>query len=230
MGRIMPTRFLSSSILAVLILSVASVFIDSGSTHLAVESIPPPAKDSNPSFSKGKQKAVLAGGCFWCAEAVFEQLIGVEKVVSGYAGGKPEMAHYELVSSGKTDHAESIQITYDPSKISYGQLLQVFFSVAHDPTQLNRQGPDYGRQYRSAIFYSDPEQKQIAEAYIQQLQEAKTFSKPIVTEVTELKGFYPAEEYHQDFVKRHPTNPYVVANAIPKVEKTKKSYPTLVKK
>jgi peptide-methionine (S)-S-oxide reductase len=226
----MSTKLFSASVLALLTLGVASVFIDSGSTHLAVESIPPPARDSDRSLSKGKQKAVLAGGCFWCAEAVFEQLIGVEKVVSGYAGGKPEMAHYELVSSGKTDHAESIQITFYPSKISYGQLLQIFFSVAHDPTQLNRQGPDYGRQYRSAIFYSDPEQKQIAEAYIQQLQGAKVFSKPIVTEVTELKGFYPAEEYHQDFVRRNPTNPYVIANAIPKVEKTKKAFPSLVKK
>jgi len=226
----MSTKLFSSLVLAVLTFGVASVFIDSGSTHLAVESIPPPAKDADRPLSKGRQKAVLAGGCFWCAEAVFEQLIGVEKVVSGYAGGKREMAHYDLVSSGKTDHAESVQITFDPSKISYGQLLQIFFSVAHDPTQLNRQGPDYGRQYRSAIFYSDPEQKQIAAAYIQQLQQAKAFSNPIVTEVTELKGFYPAEEYHQEFVKRHPDNPYVVANAIPKVEKTKKSYPSLVKK
>ena len=135
-----------------------------------------------------------------------------------------------MVSYGKTDHAESIRITFDPSKISYGQLLKVFFSVAHDPTQLNRQGPDYGRQYRSVIFYADPEQKQIAEAYIQQLQQAKVFSKPIVTEVTLLKGFYPAEDYHQDFVKRNPTHPYVVANALPKLEKTRKAFPTLVKK
>jgi peptide-methionine (S)-S-oxide reductase len=140
------------------------------------------------------------------------------------------MAHYETVSAGKTDHAESIQITFDPSKISYGTLLKVFFSVAHDPTQLNRQGPDYGRQYRSAIFYADPEQKRIAEAYIQQLQQAKVFNKPIVTEITELKGFYPAEEYHQDYVKRNPTNPYVVANALPKIEKTRKTFPLLLKK
>jgi peptide-methionine (S)-S-oxide reductase len=226
----MSTKLFSGLVLAVLVLGGASVFFYSGSTHPAIETIPPPAKDMDRSLSKGRRTAVFAGGCFWCTEAVFEQLVGVEKVVSGYAGGKPEMAHYELVSSGKTDHAESIQITFNPLKISYGQLLQIFFSVAHDPTQLNRQGPDYGRQYRSAIFYADPEQKQIAEAYIQQLQQAKVFSKPIVTEVTELKGFYPAEEYHQDFVKRNPTNPYVVANAIPKVEKTKKSFPLLIKK
>src|SRR6266446_5633555 len=190
---------------------------------------PDPAIDSDRA-AKGKQTAVFAGGCFWCTEAVFERLAGVDKVVSGFSGGDAASAHYEIVSAGKTNHAESIEITYDPAKITYGTLLKVFFSVAHDPTQLNRQGPDYGRQYRSAIFYKDAEQKRIAEAYIQQLQQAKVFSKPIVTEVTDLKGFYPAEDYHQDFVKRHPDHPYVVVNALPKLDKLKKQFPELLKK
>lgn len=193
-------------------------------------SLPDPAIDIDRSAAPGKQTAVLAGGCFWCTEAVFEQLIGVSKVISGFAGGDPGSAHYDVVSAGKTNHAESIEITFDPAKITYGQLLKVFFSVAHDPTQLDRQGPDYGHQYRSAIFYKDAEQKRIAEAYIKQLQEANVFHKPIVTEVTALKRFYAAEEYHQDFVKRHPDHPYVVANAVPKLHKLKKEFPTLLKK
>lgn len=193
-------------------------------------SLPDPAIDIDRSTASGKQTAVLAGGCFWCTEAVFEQLSGVNKVISGFAGGDAASAHYDVVSAGKTNHAESIEITFDPAKITYGQLLKVFFSVAHDPTQLNRQGPDYGHQYRSAIFYKDAEQKRIAEAYIKQLQDANVFHKPIVTEVTALKRFYPAEEYHQDFVKRHPDHPYVVANAIPKLQKLKKEFPGLLKK
>ena len=172
---------------------------------------------------------MFAGGCFWCTEAVFEQIKGVENVVSGYAGGDRKSAHYDIVSAGRTDHAESIQITFDPAKISYGQLLKIFFSVAHDPTQLNRQGPDQGRQYRSAIFFGNPEQKRVAEAYIQQLEQAHVFSKPIVTQVSELQAFYPAEEYHQDFVQRNPTHPYVMANAIPKLQKLKKEYGGLLK-
>ena len=196
----------------------------------AVISLPDPAIDMDRSAAKGKQTAVLAGGCFWCTEAVFEQLAGVDKVVSGFAGGDAATAHYDMVSSGRTNHAESIQITFDPAKITYGQLLKVFFAVAHDPTQLNRQGPDYGRQYRSAIFYKDAEQKRIAEAYIQQLGDAKVFNKPIVTEVVPLKGFYPAEEYHQHFVQRHPDHPYVVANSLPKLEKLRKQFDALLKK
>jgi peptide-methionine (S)-S-oxide reductase len=193
-------------------------------------SLPNPTIDIERSSAKGKQIAVFAGGCFWCTEAVFEQIAGIDSVISGYAGGDKKSAHYEIVSAGHTDHAESIQIKFDPARISYGQLLKIFFSVAHDPTQLNRQGPDYGKQYRSAIFYTDPEQKRIAEAYIKQLEEAKVFNKPIVTQVTELKGFYPAEEYHQDFVKRNPNHPYVVVNAIPKIQKTRKEFPELLKK
>jgi peptide-methionine (S)-S-oxide reductase len=177
----------------------------------------------------GKQKAVFAGGCFWCTEAVFERVVGVENVVSGYAGGRPEHAKYDLVSAGKTDHAECVEITFDPAKISYEQLLKIFFSVAHDPTQLNRQGPDWGRQYRSAVFYANAEQKRAVDTYVKQLGESKAFSKPIVTQVVPLQGFYPAEAYHQDFVRRNPAHPYVVVNALPKVQKLKKTYPELVR-
>jgi peptide-methionine (S)-S-oxide reductase len=191
---------------------------------------PDPTVDADRASAKGKQTAVFAGGCFWCTEAVFEQLAGVDKVVSGYAGGDAATAHYEIVGSGKTNHAESIEITYDPARISYGTLLKVFFSVAHDPTQLNRQGPDYGRQYRSAIFYKDEEQKRVAEAYIKQLNEAEVFKKPIVTEVAALTRFYPAEAYHQDFVRLHPDHPYVVQNSLPKMDKLKKQFGPLLKK
>jgi peptide-methionine (S)-S-oxide reductase len=182
------------------------------------------------SREKGSQKAVLAGGCFWCTEAVFEHVSGVEKVVSGYSGGDAASAKYKMVSEGKTEHAEAIEITFDPSKISYGQLLKIFFSVAHDPTTLNRQGPDWGKQYRSAIFYANAEQKQVAETYIQQLQASKVFPNPIVTQVAQLKAFYPAEGYHQDFVKNNPSHGYVVVNALPKLDKLKKSYPAVYRK
>ncbi len=204
--------------------------LGAGCSAGATGPFPSPASDVQTPASRGRQKAVFAGGCFWCTEAVFEQLSGVVDVASGYAGGKPEMARYDLVSAGNTDHAESVEITFDPAKITYGTLLKVFFSVAHDPTQLNRQGPDYGRQYRSAIFYADAEQKRVAEAYIRQLSDAQVFRRPIVTEVVPLRGFYRAEEYHQDFVKRNPGHPYVVANAYPKLHKLKKTWPELVKK
>jgi len=190
---------------------------------------PDPVIDA-PGASGAKQTAVLAGGCFWCTEAVFVQIEGVEKVVSGYSGGERATANYEAVCGGRTGHAEAIQITYDPTKISYGQLLKIFFSVAHDPTQLNRQGHDHGTQYRSAIFYSDAEQKRIAEAYIQQVDQAKVFRSPIVTEVTPLTAFYPGEEYHQNYCSRNPHNPYVASVAEPKVEKTKEHFPELLKK
>jgi len=178
---------------------------------------------------KGKQTAVLAGGCFWCVEAVFQQIEGVEKVVSGYSGGDASTANYEAVCTGTTGHAESVQVTFDSQKISYGQILKVFFDVAHDPTQLNRQGPDHGTQYRSAIFYSSPEQKKIAEAYIKQLDEAKAFRSPIVTQVVPLKVFYAAEGYHQNYCNRNPRNPYVQGVAMPKVEKVKEKVPELTK-
>jgi peptide-methionine (S)-S-oxide reductase len=198
-------------------------------TAMLASDFPDPAIDAK-SVSASKPTAVLAGGCFWCTEAVFVQIEGVEKVVSGYSGGDRASANYEAVCGGRTGHAEAIQITYDPSNISYGQLLKIFFSVAHDPTQLNRQGHDHGTQYRSAIFYSDPEQKQVAEAYIKQLEQAKVFRSPIVTEVTPLQAFYPAEEYHQNYCSRNPHNPYVAGVAEPKIEKTKESYPELLKK
>src|SRR6266702_335321 len=172
-------------------------------TGAAVVTLPDPAIDMDRPAT-GSQTAVLAGGCFWCTEAVFEQLIGVDKVISGFSGGEASNARYDAVSEGRTNHAESIEITFDPAKISYGQLLKVFFAVAHDPTQKNRQGPDFGKQYRSAIFFKDAGQKRVAEAYIKQLDEAKVFKHPIATEVVPLKGFNPAEPYHQDYVKRNP--------------------------
>jgi peptide-methionine (S)-S-oxide reductase len=194
---------------------------------------PDPALDNKSlvgDLFRGKQTAVLAGGCFWCVEAVFRQIVGVENVVSGYSGGDAASAHYDIVSTGKTGHAESVQITYNPRKISYGQLLKVFFDVVHDPTQVNRQGPDIGPQYRSIIFFSDPEQKRIADAYIKQLDQAKVFPAPIVTQVMELKAFYPAEEHHQNYCSRNPKDRYVQNVAMPKVEETKRQLPALVKK
>jgi peptide-methionine (S)-S-oxide reductase len=171
--------------------------------------------------------AVFAGGCFWGVEAVFEHTKGVRDVVSGYAGGRDAGPSYEQVSSGDTGHAESVRVVYDPSAVSYATLLRVFFSVAHDPTELNRQGPDVGTQYRSAIFYRSDAQKREAEAYIRQLTEAKYFSDPIVTEVSPLKAFYPAEEYHQNYMARHPNDMYIVFNDRPKIEKYRKVLPDL---
>jgi peptide-methionine (S)-S-oxide reductase len=188
---------------------------------------PKPLKDAAP--SRATQTAVLAGGCFWGVEAVFERLKGVTDVVSGFAGGSKATAHYEVVSLGMTGHAEAVRVTFDPAQISYGQLLRMFFAVAHDPTQLNRQGPDEGTQYRSSIFYGDEEQRQVALAYIQQLDAAKVFKRPIVTTVVPLQGFYAAEAYHQDFVAHNPTYPYVVFNDLPKVEHLEKAFPELLK-
>jgi peptide-methionine (S)-S-oxide reductase len=191
--------------------------------------IPDPALDAPLATTKGQQTAVLAGGCFWGIEAVFDHVKGVSKATSGYSGGAANTAQYETVSGGQTGHAESVRIVYDPSQISYGQLLKVFFSVAHDPTELNRQGPDTGTQYRSAIFYGNEEQKRIAEAYIDQLNKARVFGAPIVTQVTPLKAFYAAEDYHQDYLAHHPDQPYIVYNDIPKVENLKKQFPALYK-
>lgn len=174
-----------------------------------------------------QKTAVFAGGCFWGIEAVFEHIKGVTDAVSGYAGGIRENPSYEDVSSGETGHAESVRVTYDPSKVSYEKLLQVFFSVAHDPTQLNRQGPDEGTQYRSAIFYQDEQQAKAARAYIAQLTQEKTFRRPIVTQIVPLKTFYPAEAYHQDYMEHHPYQPYIVYNDRPKVENLKKEFPAL---
>jgi peptide-methionine (S)-S-oxide reductase len=177
----------------------------------------------------GLQTAVFAGGCFWGVEGVFEQLKGVSKVVSGYTGGSKNTANYEAVSAGSTEHAESVQITYDPQKVSYGQLLKVFFVIAHDPTELNRQGPDTGTQYRSAIFFTDNDQKKVAEAYIKQLNSARIFPKPIVTQIAALQQFYPAEEHHQDFIARNPKYPYVVVNDLPKIDRLRQEFPEMTK-
>jgi len=183
------------------------------------EEFPDPIVDAARAGQAGQRQAILAGGCFWCVEAVYKDLVGVTSVKSGYAGGSADTADYETVSTGTTNHAESVEVLYDPSRLSYGQILKVFFSIAHDPTQLNRQGPDTGRQYRSAIFYVDDEQKRIAEAYIDQLNKAHVFDRPIVTEVVPLEAFYEAETYHQDYAARNPLNPYIVFNAQPKVRK-----------
>ncbi len=189
--------------------------------------LPEPATDAKP--SSAKETAVLAGGCFWGLEAVFEHLNGVTDVVSGYSGGSKSSAHYDIVSGGNTGHAESVKITYDPARITFGQLLNVYFSVAHDPTELNRQGPDTGTQYRSAIFYANEEQKRVAQAYTQQLEKLKVFPKPFVTQIVPLAAFYPAEAYHQDFIQRNPNYPYVVFNDLPKLKQLKEQFPELVK-
>jgi len=187
--------------------------------RVSPEEFPDPVVDTALAAKAGQSRAILAGGCFWCVEAVYKDLAGVSSVKSGYAGGTAETADYETVSSGGTDHAESVEVVYDPSRLSYGQILKVFFAIAHDPTQLNRQGPDTGRQYRSAIFYADDEQKKVADAYIDQLNKAHVFDHPIVTEVVPLEAFYQAETYHQDYAARNPLNPYIVFNAQPKVRK-----------
>jgi len=192
--------------------------------------VPEFAGASQPSSAaKGEQTAVLAGGCFWGVDGVFKHVKGVTNVVSGYSGGSATTAEYEVVSSGTTGHAESVKITYDPSQVSYSQLLRVFFSVATDPTELNRQGPDEGTQYRSVIFYANEEQKQTALAYIDQLNKAKVFRSPIVTQVVPLTAFYPAEEYHQNFLARHPDHPYIVYNDLPKLQALQKQFPVLYK-
>jgi len=195
--------------------------------------IPPPAMDAQ--ASDGIQTAVIAGGCFWGVQGVFQHTAGVVNAVSGYAGGSKATADYNVVSTGTTGHAESVQIKYDPKKISYGKILQIFFSVAHDPTQLNRQGPDSGTQYRSAIFTTSDEQKKVADAYIVQLNAAKVYKKPIATKVGPLEGFFPAEAYHQDYLTLHPSQPYIAYNDLPKIENLKKIFaenyiekPTLV--
>ena len=190
--------------------------------NVSPEEFPDPVVDTPLADKPGQSRAILAGGCFWCVEAVYLNLgAGVTSVKSGYAGGTADTADYHTVSSGRTNHAESVEVVYDPSKISYGQILKVFFAIAHDPTQLNRQGADVGRQYRSAIFYADDEQKRVAEAYIDQLNKAHVFDKPIVTEVTPLEGFYPAETYHQNYAAQNPLNPYIIFTAQPKVRKVR---------
>jgi peptide-methionine (S)-S-oxide reductase len=188
--------------------------------------IPAPVVDAAPA-GDGLQTAVLAGGCFWGVQAVFQHTKGVTRAVSGYAGGEKATAHYEMVGTGRTGHAESVQVTFDPHQISYGRILQIYFSVAHNPTELNRQGPDTGTQYRSDIFYANDEQRHVAEAYIAQLDKAHVFSRPTVTKVSSLSGFYPAEDYHQDYATIHPDNPYIVYNDAPKIANMKRIFPDL---
>jgi peptide-methionine (S)-S-oxide reductase len=188
---------------------------------------PEPVLDAPRASASGQQTAVISGGCFWGIQAVFQHVKGVISATSGYSGGSAKSAEYETVSTGETGHAESVQIVYDPSQITYGELLRVFFSVAHDPTQLNRQGPDEGTQYRSSIFYANDEQKRIAEAYIAQLDKAKVFPRPIVTKVVPLQAFYPAEAYHQNYATLHPNQPYIMFNDAPKVEHLKQEFPNL---
>ena len=206
-----------------------SKFIANSSTAAATETkLIEPVIDLPATKVKGSQTIVLAGGCFWGLEAVFAQLKGVSDVVSGFSGGTAADAHYDLVSKGKTGHAEAVKITYDPSQISLGQLLKIYFFIAHDPTQVDRQEPDQGKQYRSTIFFANADQQRVATAYIDQLSQAKIFSQPIATQVVALTKFYPAEDYHQDFIDRNPAYPYVVVNDLPKLDRLKQQFPKLV--
>lgn len=193
----------------------------------AAVKLPNPTNDEPLSKSKSAQTVVLAGGCFWGIQAVFEHVKGVSSATAGYAGGSASTAQYETVSTGRTGHAESVRVVYDPSQVSLGQILKVFFSVAHDPTELNRQGPDEGTQYRSVIFYANDEQRRIAQAYIDQLNHAKAFAQPIVTQTVALQGFYPAEAYHQDYAEHHPNEPYIAINDLPKLDHLKQTLPEL---
>ena len=190
--------------------------------------LPAPSLD-NTKAQGSPQVAVLAGGCFWGVQGVYQRVRGVQKVLSGYSGGTKETADYDAVSSGRTGHAEAVEIRFDPKELSYGEILRIFFSVVHDPTQLNRQGPDVGPQYRSHIFYADDGQKRIAQAYIAQLQKARAFERPIVTRVDRLDAFYPAEAYHQDFLIKNPDHPYIVIHDLPKIDNLKKVFPALVR-
>ena len=207
---------------------VGSLF--GGSLKISPRDFPEPAYDAPLQAAPGRALAVLAGGCFWCVEAVYRDLEGVLEVVSGYSGGSEETADYKTVCTGTTEHAEVIQIAYDPSRLSFGKLLKIFFSVAHDPTQLNRQGNDIGTQYRSAVFYADDEQKLVTERYIQQLDAAKVFGRPIVTRLEPLAQFFEAEGYHQNYAELHPDQPYIAAVALPKVEKLREYFGDSLKK
>jgi peptide-methionine (S)-S-oxide reductase len=211
---------------AVLVLAACGWACRIGAADSIDRVIPAPAVDAA-AEAKGLETAVLAGGCFWGLQGMYQHVQGVTKVVAGYAGGTKETASYEMVSTERTGHAEAVEITFDPKRVSYGQLLQLYFSVAHDPTQLNRQGPDSGPSYRSEIFYGTPAQARIAKAYVQQLAQAKIFRQPIVTKIEPLQGFYPAEGYHQDFLVKNPTYPYIVRNDMPKIDALKRVYPKL---
>lgn len=209
--------------------AIAAAFSTFFGAALHAAPLPAPAVDASRASAPGIQTAVFAGGCFWGVEAVFRHMKGVQSAVSGYAGGRTKNPTYEDVGTGMTGHAESVEVKYDPSQVTYGELLRVFMSVAHDPTELNRQGPDVGTQYRSAIYFVDDEQKKVATAYVAQLDGAKAYPKKIVTELAPLAVFYPAEAYHQDYLARHPTQPYIVYNDLPKLDALKKDYPAMVR-
>jgi peptide-methionine (S)-S-oxide reductase len=218
----------SAVVAATLLLGAGSVFLVQRSTAEVARVIPAPAVDEQAGAQAATSEvAVLAGGCFWGVQGVFQHVNGVTNAVSGYAGGDKKTAQYETVGSGRTGHAESVRISFDPRKISYGRILQIYFSVAHDPTQLNRQGPDTGTQYRSAIFPTSAEQARVAKAYIAQLNEARVYKAAIVTKIEPDREFYPAEDYHQDFLTRHPSHPYIVYNDLPKIEDLKRLFPAV---
>jgi len=236
------TKLVLRSLRRLSILSLVAIGLVGGASYLKMsrsaadtsvamvgKAFPDSATDISTTQAKGTQTAVFAGGCFWGLEAVFEHLKGVNDVVSGFSGGSAETAHYGLVSFGQTGHAEAVKITYDPTQISYGQLLKIYFAVAHDPTQLNRQGPDAGTQYRSAIFFGNDDEKRVAQAYIDQLSQAHTFNKPIVTQLAPLKGFYAAEAEHQNFINNNPNYPYVVMHDLPKLKQLKSKFAALYK-
>jgi peptide-methionine (S)-S-oxide reductase len=208
-------------------ISAATLLLAFLSAATARADFPDPPLD--PPADAGPRTAVFAGGCFWGVEAVFDRLKGVQEAVSGYSGGEAKTAHYEVVGTGRTGHAESVRVIYDPAQVSYGTLLKVFFAVAHDPTQLNYQGPDHGTQYRSAIFYADDAQRQVAEAYIRALDKAGVYRDKIVTQLAPLKAFYPAEEYHQDYLRRNPRQPYIMMWDLPKIAALEQEYPQLLR-
>jgi peptide-methionine (S)-S-oxide reductase len=219
------TRFAPVAVV-VAFFSLVSISVPPASSR-ANSAFPRPAVDSPVASARGQEVAVLSAGCFWGVQAVYEHTRGVLSATSGYAGGNANTAHYEIVSSGNTGHAESVKVVFDPSQITYGQILMIFFAVAHNPTELNKQGPDWGTQYRSGIFYASPQQEKIAEAYIAQLDAAKIYPQKIVTQVAAFKEFFPAEKDHQDYLKHHPDNPYIVINDLPKLANLKKLFPEL---
>jgi peptide-methionine (S)-S-oxide reductase len=220
----MPTSCPMRNTVAALLIAFAAC---AGCAAAANNPIPAPTTNTTLAQTSGKQTAVFAGGCFWGTQSVFERVKGVLSTTAGYSGGSASTATYDQVSQETTGHAESVKVVFDPSKISYGQLLQIFFSVVHDPTQLNRQGPDVGTSYRSVIFYTNDEQEKVSKEYIAQLNAAKVFGKPIVTQVVPLKGFYDAEAYHQDYALHNPNNPYIMVCDRPKVDALKKEFPEL---
>jgi peptide-methionine (S)-S-oxide reductase len=220
------SRVLTSSLLIVAA-CVALLYALGWNPASGATSLPDPNVNESLAAAKGRESIVLAGGCFWGIQAVFEHVLGVTKATAGYSGGSVQSPTYEEVSSGETGHAESVEVVYDPSKVTLGQLLKIFFSVAHDPTELNRQGPDEGTQYRSAIFYETLDQRRISQSYIVQLTQAKVFSSPIVTQIVPFKAFFRAEDYHQDYAAHHPDNPYILINDLPKVANLKKQFPNL---